>query len=262
MKKILLLIVAITVAFEAGAWGRQADEGVVLLAKKHLSSDAREMVETYLGETYSDDVLYLRTLERKKQATHSKELRYLHLGADLKPVGVEGEDAVKGIEQSLLIIRNRNSHDKAEVVKAFRTLFNLICDMHNFAYVRIEGVPHSQEAFKFACYQGDYGSRKKTSMISWSRFWDLYAGWHTGFSGDLWAEDMELCMGDKRAEFSSGSLHDWATQIGEKAAILYGRINPEYVMTRRERNELEEWNYEMMVRAGYRLAVLLNEAAK
>lgn len=255
-------MLAILAVFEAGAWNKRSDEGVILLAKKHLTAEAKAMVENYLGDTYFDDAFYLRTLEQKRRATHSKELRYLHLGADLKSVGVEGEDALKGIEQSLAVLRAHNSHDKGEVVKAFRTLFNLICDMHNFAYVRIEGVPHSQEAFKFACYQGDYGSRKKTSMVSWSRFWDLYAGWHTGFSGDLWAEDIELCLGDKRAELAAGTLHDWATQNGEKAAELYARINPEYVMTRRERNELEEWNYEMMARAGYRLAVLLNEVAK
>ena len=71
-----------------------------------------------------------------------------------------------------------------------------------------------------------------------------------------------MCLGEKRAELSKGTLYDWTTQIGEKAAWLYSRVNPDYVMTRRERNELEDLNYEMMTRCGYRLAVLLNEAAK
>jgi len=78
----------------------------------------------------------------------------------------------------------------------------------------------------------------------------------------LWAEDIELCLGARRAELAAGGLNDWATQIGEKAAWLHSYINPEYSMTRRERNELEELNYEMMARAGYRLAALLNEVAK
>ena len=73
---------------------------------------------------------------------------------------------------------------------------------------------------------------------------------------------MELCLGAQFEEFSKGSLNDWATQIGQKAAELYSRVNPEYVMTRRERNELEELNYEMMTRAGFRLAALLNNNIK
>lgn len=262
MRKIFLMLVFALTISVASAWERRPDEGVMLLAVKHLTPEAKSMVEKYLGTTYYDDVFYLRNLEAKKTATHSSELRYLHLSADLKPIGVEGEDALKGIEQSLEVIRTRNSHEKAEVVKAMRTLLNLMCEMHNFGYVRIEGVPQSQADFKFNCYGGDIGKRKTTSPYKWSKFWDFYTHWHGGFSGALWAEDMELCLGEKRVEFSKGSLYDWAGQIGEKAADLYSRINPEYVMTRRERNELEELNYEMMTRAGYRLAVLLNWSAK
>lgn len=262
MKKIfLMLALAMTVSM-ASAWEKRPDEGVFLLAKKHLSPEAKSMVEKYLGESYADDVFYLRNLEAKKQATHSKELRFLHLSADFKSAGVEGEDALKGIEQSLAVVRARDSYGTAEVRNALRTLINLMCDMHNFGYVRIEGVPQSQANFTFTCYTGDYGKRKTTAPYKWQRFWDLYTHWHGGFSGDLWAEDMELCLGAQREELSKGSLHDWAAQIGEKAAWLYSRVNPNYVMTRRERNELEDLNYEMMTRCGYRLAVLLNEAVK
>jgi hypothetical protein len=262
MKKIFLMLALVATVSVATAWEKRPDEGVFLLAKKHLTPEAKAMVEQYLGTTYSDDVFYLRNLEAKKKATHSKELRYLHLSADLKPIGVEGEDALKGIEQALAVVRDHKSHDKSQVVKALRTIINLMCEMHNMGYVRIEGYPQSQADFSFDCYSGDYGKRKTISQCKWSRLWDAYTYWHGGFSGDLWAEDMELCLGEKRAELSKGSLHDWATQIGKKAAELYSRIDASYVMTRRERNELEDLNYEMMTRAGYRMAVLLNEAVK
>ena len=262
MKKIFLMLAFAATVSVASAWEKRPDEGVFLLAVKHLTPEAKAVVEQYLGTTYSDDVFYLRNLETKKQATHSKELRYLHLSADLQPIGVEGEDALKGIEQALAVVRARDSHSKGEVVKALRTIINLMCEMHNMGYVRIENYPQSQAEFTFTCYNGDYGKRKTTSSVKWGRLWDSYTYWHGGFSGDLWAEDMELCLGEKRAELSKGTLYDWATQIGEKAAELYSRVNPDYVMTRRERNELEDLNYEMMARAGFRMAVLLNEAIK
>ena len=71
-----------------------------------------------------------------------------------------------------------------------------------------------------------------------------------------------MCLGEYRAQLSKGSLREWVSETGATAARLLARINPEYSMTRRERNELEELNYQMMARAGYRLAVLINEAAK
>jgi hypothetical protein len=85
---------------------------------------------------------------------------------------------------------------------------------------------------------------------------------HAGFSGALWAEDLELNLGHRRAEFSEGNLVDWIAQNGEISAKLLARINPQYEMTRRERNELEVLNCEMIARAGYRLAVLLNGTLK
>ena len=69
MKKIfLMLALAMTVSM-ASAWEKRPDEGVFLLAKKHLSPEAKSMVEKYLGESYADDVFYLRNLEAKKQPT-------------------------------------------------------------------------------------------------------------------------------------------------------------------------------------------------
>ena len=262
MKKVFLtLVLALTISV-ANAWEKHADEGVVVLATKHLTPKAKSVVQSYLGKSYLDDVYYLNTLEQKKLATHSNEIHYLHLDKDLKPMKVDGDDAFAAIENSLAIIRARDSYSKDEVIKALRTVINLMCDIHNFTYVRIEGIPHSQQHFKVTCYEADYGKRKFTSLIKWTRFWLSYTIWHKGTSGDLWAEDIDLCLGSKREELSQGTLQDWVAQIGAKAAELYTRITPEYVMTRRERNELEDLNYEMMARAGYRLAVLLNENLK
>jgi hypothetical protein len=123
-------------------------------------------------------------------------------------------------------------------------------------------VPQSQADFTFTCYTGDYGKRKTTAPYKWQRFWDLYTHWHGGFSGDLWAEDMELCLGSKKAEYSQGNLREWIKETGEKSASFLSFINPEYVMPALMFNELEDTNYEQMVRASYRLAALLNEAIK
>lgn len=262
MKKIFLVLSLVLTISVANAWEKRPDEGVVLLATKHLTAEAKAMVVKYLGENYNDDVRYLNTLEQKKTAKHTHELHFLHLDSNLQPLRGDGEDALVAIEKSLEIVRARNSHSAEEVTTAFRVIINLMCDMHNFSYVRIEGVPQSQQPFIFTCYAGDIGSRKTTMKIRWANFWHSYTYWHGGFSGDLWAEDMELCLGSKFAEYSQGNLNDWTKHIGEKAAELYARINPEYVMTRRERNELEMLNYEMMTRAGFRLAALFNELAK
>ena len=262
MKKIFLVLVLALTASAAYAWDKRPDEGVVVLASKHLSAEAKALVDKHLGSDYFDDVHYLYTLEQKKTAKHTPEIHFLHLGMNLRPLKVEGDDALVALEQAVEVLRNHKSHNSNEITKALRVAINLMCDIHNLANVRIENIPHSQKDYSFVCYAGDIGKRKTTSKVKYSRLWYSYPAWHSGFSGALWAEDVEVCLGANRAELSAGTLQDWVLQIGMRAAKMYRKITPEYVMTRRERNELEMINYEMMARAGYRLAVLLNDALK
>ena len=262
MKKIFLMLALMLSVSVANAWNERADEGVVLLAKKHLSAEAKAMLNKYLGDSYIDDVRYLYEIESRKAAAHTKSIHYLHLDKDLKPMKVEGSNALEELESALSVVRNRKSQSDELVATALRVVINLVCDIHNLSNVRIDGVPHSHNDFKFVWYKGDIGKRKTTGKIAWGTFWTSYISWHKGYSGNLWAEELELSLGSKRAEFSKGSLNDWASEIGGVANGLYARINPEYEMTRRERNELEDLSCEMMARAGYRLAVLLNSAAK
>ena len=73
---------------------------------------------------------------------------------------------------------------------------------------------------------------------------------------------MELCHGGKYAEFTKGTLHDWAADNGARAAGYLANIYPDAVITLREYLEMDFANYDMVARAGFRLAALLNEAIK
>ena len=72
MKKIFLVLVLALTASAAYAWDKRPDEGVVVLASKHLSAEAKALVDKHLGSDYFDDVHYLYTLEQKKTAKQQK----------------------------------------------------------------------------------------------------------------------------------------------------------------------------------------------
>ena len=259
MKRLFaILILALSVSV-ANAWVKSGDEAVVVLASKHLNANTSKLLTHYLGDSFADDVQYLNSLERSGNATFSKEIHFLHLKTDYTPSAVEGDDAFKEIERAAAVVKSRHSHSKDEVVKALRTIINLMCDIHNFSNVRIESIPHSQQAFKFKWTGGDAGKYKRYTTVAWSRFWNAYGDFHVGMSGNFWAEDLEYGLGKYAKEYAEGDLTAWVAQIGAKAAELYNSwAKPDYEMSRRQRNELEELNSEMMARAGYRLAKLLN----
>ncbi len=261
MKKIFLALTFVMIVSAAGAWNKNSDAGVVVLATKHLSPEALKVVEKHLGTTYEDDNDFLYFLERKKRATHTKEIHYLHLDKNFQPLQVEGDDALKALEAALEVVRTRNSHSDAEVKRALRYVINLMIDIHTLSNIRIEGIDHSQSDFEFRRQVSDY-KPTEFKTYKWSKVWKQLSLRHGLFHADYFAEDLELCHGDKFAEFTKGTLRDWVADNGAIAAEYLAIMYPNSEMPLIVFNTMEYTNYDMMARAGFRLAALLNEAVK
>ena len=158
MKRVLLLVaVLVSIASTANAWSARQDEAAVILATKYLTPKALAFVQEHLGDSYGDDVGYLYKLEKNRQSPYTKSVHKLHLNADLTPKNVDGDDALKGLEQALEVVREHEKYSSFEVIAALRAVINLMCDIHNFANVCIDGVPHSQGDFKFQIVGGRKG---------------------------------------------------------------------------------------------------------
>ena len=263
MKKIFLFLVFALTVSVSKAWSTRCDEAIFLLSVKYMTPQAKALMDAHFGQSYRDDIQYLYALEKKNAATHSQEIHFVHLDKNLKLAEVQGDDAVKALESALEVIRNHKSHSAGEVKKAMRIAANLVCDIHNFAHYRIEGIEHSYHDFALYRQRWEYGSKTDAKEAhKWSTMWSSYASRHTGFSPALWAEDMELCLGDKFKEYTQGTLHEWVEVIGAKSASYLAVITPDCVMKSGAFSELEDVNYEMMVRASFRFAALLNEVTK
>jgi hypothetical protein len=263
MKKIFLALAFVATTLVASAWQRQCDEGVAILASQNLTPEAKSVVEQHLGTSFGDDVHYLYVLESKKKSPYTKEVHFVHLDSNLEPLAIDENDALVALEKAVAVVKQRDSHSAVEVKAALRTIINLMCDIHNFSYYRINGVPHSQSPFSFKRTVYEYASTKDDlGTVKWMTMWSGYGSRHRGFSGALWAEDMQLNMADRKAEFSQGTLLAWVKEVGAKSASYLDFITPSYVMPALMFNELEDVNYEQMVRASYRLAALLNQTIR
>ena len=267
MKKIILLAVLAMVGLSAKAqvhaWEKRVYEGSMILAQRNLSEAGKLFVDRFLGKSFYEDVQFLYGLEKKNQASHSKDIHFLYLDSELRPMKREGDDLIASIEESMAIVRDREGRERQEVVNALRTIINLMCDMHTIGYIRLESYPHSLEDFKIYCYSGDtpkYNKRKH--QVTWSRFWSIYDAWHNGMTGHMWANDYELAYGEKAKAAAAGSLYDWAADCGKTASEVYKWAKPDYEMPRIQRNDLKDLHFEMMAKLGYRLAAMLEMLAQ
>ena len=261
MKKIFILLALVLTTSASYAWHNNCHEGIVILAVEHLNPEAKSAVEKYLGQSYNDDIKYLYKLEKAGKAKHGEEIHYLHLDKDFQPLSVEGDDAYAALEKALAVVRAHKTHSAAEVKNALRYVVGLMLDIHNLSLIRIENVAHSQSDFKFRRHLSEYKPNVYKNY-KWSTFFTAQSNSYAVFHADLWAEDMDVCHAKNKAEFTKGELHDWVASNGAMAAELLSEINPENIMTLRRYLELDYLNYDMMARAGYRLAKLLNETIK
>lgn len=267
MKRLVLLAILVVSIFtsnaQTGGTEKRVCEGAMILAQRNLSEEGKVFVDRFLGKSFYEDVQFLYGVEKKKKATHQPEIHYLYLDKEFRPMNVEGDNIIKGIESAMAIVRDREGRERQEVVNALRTIINLMCDMHLIGHIRLEAYPHSMQDFKIWCYSGDtpkYNKRKH--QVSWSRFWSIYDAWHSGMTGNMWADDYESAYGAKAKEYAAGSLYDWATDCGKSAGEVYKWAKPDYEMPRIQRNDLQELHFEMMAKLGYRLSVLLDSLAQ
>jgi hypothetical protein len=206
---------------------------------------------------------WLNTLRKNPELAHTNDWHITTLNANGKSTTMAENDGVVALEKAIAVLRDRTNQSDSLVQASLRTVIHLVGDLHCISHIRIEGVQHSWHDFNVCRYAAASGSKAKIiSRSKWSSFWSVYSAMHNGFHAELWAEDLDVCFGAKRAEISHGTLHDWVHRNGMVASKLYGVITPERTLSRVEFLRLESCNCEMMAAAGLRLATLLNSTIK
>ena len=99
--------------------------------------------------------------------------------------------------------------------------------------------------------------------MTWSRFWtNNFCFWHQGWDSEYYAYDIDLRFGKQREKMQQGDLRTWAHEMGEMAKPLYEKWQPGCTMNNEHRLIYEDIHLSNVARAGYRLAVLLNDVLK
>ena len=263
MKKIFLFLAFVLTISAANAWTNNCEEGIVIMAAKHFAPKTKLVVDRYLGTKYSDDIHYLYTLEGKKKATHTKEIHYVHLDESLQPMKVEGDDALVALEKALEEVAAYETRSDEEITAALRTVINLMSDIHMLSNYRLAAIPYSLKTYTISRHTYDYGKSKNEIMKSgWQKMWGGFSRRYSGFSGAFWAYDMDLCKGKMKEEYSKGTLREWVVENGAISASYLNKFTPDYILNPYEYNSLEDVNYDMMARASFRLAAILNSTIK
>ncbi len=252
MKRLFLIVALIASVFTAQAWTKIVNGASHLIARKYMTEQA---VAEY------DRIASLKVEYKWTPIKNDK----VALDANLQAVAADEKDILVRIEKALEVLRNRKNHSELEQYGALVTLQNLLPNLHNVARISIEGIDHSQQDFEFTWTAGKEGSKKyeKRGTLTWSRFWtNNFCFWHQGWDSEYYAYDIDLRFGKQREQMQQGDLRTWAHEMGEMAKPLYEKWQPGCTMNNEHRLIYEDIHLSNVARAGYRLAVLLNDVLK
>ena len=254
MKRIVLVIAFVATIFSAQAWTKVVCDASYLITEKYMTEAAKAECNRILALKESVDYKWVADKAAK-----------VSLDASLLSTTADENDIVVRIEKAAEVLRNRANHSDEEQYKALLTLRNLLPELHTISRIAIEGVEHSQSDFEFTWTAGKEGSKKheKRGKTTWHRIWsNSFCSWHQGWSSEYYAYDINLRFGKFREQAMQGSVRDWAHEMGLRAKPLYDWVSPGMLMRHEPRLILEDTHLEMVARAGYRLAALLNECLK
>ena len=265
MRKIILAVVLIAATLSAKAWHLNCDKAVLILASQNYNPQTLQLVQKYIGEDLTKPAQLFASLRKDGRYLETEGWQKLHLDANLKPAAADENDAYVQIEKALEVLRNRTNHDNKSVRFAIYTVMNLVIDMHHISNVAIEGIPLSGTDFKFNSSKGTANGRPaKIFPYSWKDLWTTrYVYQHGGFTPAMWANELNIMFGDKKAQFIAGTLADWSGDIGKDTKKVHEVLDANGGSFLHATIQAHEHlHMTCLARAAYRIAALLNENLK
>lgn len=260
MRRYITLAVSLLFVYTATAWNKFGQQSIATLAEQNLTESAKAQTTQILGGSLSSAAWWLQSVAKEPEYQHTNSWQFIHLTKELKSTTTSTEDGVVQIERCVDILKHRTQHSDSTVVVTLKTLIHLVADMHNLTHICIEGVEYSNKNFNFRVSNGFTGPKEVITKLTWRKFWESnIVNRHATLSCELLAEDLMVCYGPEKENFSKGDVRHWAADMGSLSAPLYKWAVPDYYMTREQHNRLVQLNNKCMARAGFRLAALLND---
>ena len=258
MKRAIILLVSIATILSAQAWSGIGNQATRIFAKQFMTPEAQNENSRIwrLNKKYPTDT----SIEKPTDPRWGR----VSLDADLRSTTTYEGDVVVQMEKAAEVLRNRANHTEKEQIEAMRTVtYNMIL-LHTFGCVSIEGNDLTNGFFvQLSLGAAADVNACKMRKYKWQTLWNrAILLRHYGYTADMYAEDLAICHGGDKEAFSVGSIRDWAADVGAELSKQLADAKPNMVVDKMKILELEQVNDRLMAKAGYRLAVLLNDVLK
>ena len=266
MKRTIKYIVCLALTLivgDAWAWHTEGHNVISVLATERLTPEARKQVEKILGGDIRSNALWLNELKQDEQQAHTKYWHNVTLDAECRPVMSDENDGLVQLERHIEMLRNHDNLSKEEQQRALRVVIHLVSDMHCFAHIRFTDKPKQHNFTFYRPYKGRTDNISKCPKTTWYKVWaKWYFDMHSGFSTEMFANEIHIIQGKNFESYASGTPREWAEELGRECRPILEVLQPETIADDAYLFNHEATHERCVAKAGVRLAMVLNDIFK
>jgi hypothetical protein len=266
MYRRLIIAILTLLCLSQNGWGWGfAHKVVARIAEKHLTPKAAQAMERYFDSSIVDYSLWL---DKHRNDPEIAALNINHMGMCNEDFSCDAVIKESGnLEPSLVACYERLKSYKelpdSVVHLELKILIHLVGDMHCPSHFYAYDMPKWTKSTK---YRSKYGWFKLTyngKEMTYHSLWDYslnHAHPEFGQEVELFVEDLDKNVSRKCArQMVKGSVYDWAKERNIRCKPIYDWAKPGDVLDDSFFKEHGALADEMVLKAGYRLAHLLNQ---
>lgn len=253
MKKILVILVFTICGSTLNlfAWGKKGHDAVAYIAECNLTPKAKKNIERYLNHSI---VYYSSWMDEYRATPEYKHTTVWHTA----PVDAEYQyteevrqkkgDVICELENAIKVLRNYKAKDDSTVAVNLKYIIHMVGDMHCPVHVKY---PDINMKYKITLNGKEY---------SYHTVWDatiieLSHGW----SYTEWQQQLDRCSKKEKDQISKGTPREWFHQSALDCRQIYELATPNSEQGKDFLNAAKPLAESQILKAGYRLAKVLND---
>lgn len=258
LKTLIVSVVALAATYEANAWGFVGHATIAYIADHHLTPEAKQKCEHYLKHTIT---YYCSWMDQWRHAEGFEETTYWHMDyVDSNGVttgrGKNGDRSA--VIQSVRIIKEMKDYKNLPdsiVADNLKYLIHMIGDMHCPSHV---GWPKGVIKLHSINVNGKkHGNHK---------FWDASPMiFHPKWNTENYRNAIDTYTPKQIKKISKGNPYSWSpgnVRNARAGAEMWESGDEFRDLTAEERQTIEDYMNEQLIKASYRLAAVLNNIFK
>ena len=219
MKKTLFLLsAALILCFDSAfGWGKMGHDAIAYIAECHLTPKAKKTIEKYIGTSIVHYASWMDAYRFEPQYAHTSlwHTAWVDENDEYDPTRKPDGNAIKGIEDTMELLRDYKSLDDSTVVVSIKYLVHLVGDMHCPTHVKYPGI----KGFNI------YVDGRK---LNYHGVWDSYVlDCSVRWSGMEFQHILDRCTKREIKAITAGSVRDWFHDCAVYCRQIYVLAQPD-----------------------------------